>query len=196
MVPASDQPVACGAALPGWLTTLCGLIAVVPIPVLLLAIVCTGSLMDGGRVSSSLVLGGRKVAVQRPRARTTGREEVHLPSWAAWSAHDPLEERAVEQMILGVSTRDYRRSLETLPNEVRGRATGKSAVSRRFVRGTQKQLAKVLAQPLSALDLAVLYLDGVHVSDQPISTFSSRSGPVAWASCTARATSGCSESSR
>ena len=63
-------------------------------------------------VNSSLVLGGRRVEVKRPRARTLEGEEVVLPSCVAWSAQDPLEKRAVEQMVLGVSTRRYGRSLE------------------------------------------------------------------------------------
>lgn len=121
-----------------------------------------------GTAASSLVLGGRKVIVPRPRVRTVDNQEVMLPSWAAWSAADPLEARAVEQMILGVSTRDYHRSLETLPEEVRSRSTGKSAVSRRFVCGTKQQLAKLLSRSLEGLELVALYLDGVHVADHVV----------------------------
>lgn len=124
---------------------------------------------DGGRtayraggVPSSLVLAGRRVQVKRPRVRRVGGEEVELPSWAAWSAEDPLEERAVEQMLVGVSTRKYARSLESLPEELSSAGTGKSAVSERFVRGTQKQLSTVQERDLSGLDLKVLFLDGVY----------------------------------
>ena len=46
----------------------------------------------GGRVPSSLVLGGRLVNVKRPRVRTTSGKEMSLPSWGAWSARDPLSE--------------------------------------------------------------------------------------------------------
>lgn len=59
----------------------------------------------GGHFESSLVLSGRRVAVKRPRARSAGGGELVLPSWRAWSARDPLDQRAMEQMILGVSTR-------------------------------------------------------------------------------------------
>src|SRR6266436_2009181 len=59
----------------------------------------------GGHVASSLVLGGRRVGVSRPRARGVDGHELGLPSWREWSARDPLEERALEQMVLGVSTR-------------------------------------------------------------------------------------------
>jgi len=46
-------------------------------------------------------------------------------------ARDPLEQRAVEQMVLGVSTRRYARSLEPLPEVVAARGVSKSAVSER-----------------------------------------------------------------
>lgn len=115
-----------------------------------------------GHVPSSLVLAGRRVQVKRPRARSRNGEEVELPSWVAWSAEDPLERRAVEQMLLGVSTRRYARSLEELPGEVGSAGVSKSAVSERFVRGTQKHLQRVQERDLSGLDLKVLYLDGVH----------------------------------
>jgi putative transposase len=67
--------------------------------------------LRAGHVASSLVLGGRRVAVQRPRARSIEGRELRLPSWREWSARDPLDERAMEQMVLGVSTRGYARSL-------------------------------------------------------------------------------------
>jgi transposase-like protein len=126
------------------------------------------SAFRGGHVDSSLVLGGRRVRVRRPRVRSTKDKEVILPSWEAWSAADPLEEQAVKQMLVGVSTRKYDRSLDRLPEEVRSRSTSRSAVSRRFVRGTEKQLQALLQRDLSSLDVRVLILDGVHVDEHVI----------------------------
>jgi putative transposase len=83
--------------------------------------------LGAGHVASSLVLGGQRVGVQRPRARTVEGHELRLPSWREWSARDPLDERAVEQMVLGVSARDHVRSLEPLPEAV---ADGVSARAR------------------------------------------------------------------
>jgi hypothetical protein len=45
-------------------------------------------------------------------------QEMQLPSWAAFGAEDPLRERAVEQMLVGFSTRRYARSLEPLPADL------------------------------------------------------------------------------
>lgn len=93
-----------------------------------------------GTVSSEVVLGGRKVAVRRPRVRADGRE-VPLPTFQAMADVDPLNRRVVEQMLVGVATRRYARSLEPVPATMRSRGTSKSAVSRRFVAKTAAQLA-------------------------------------------------------
>jgi len=121
-----------------------------------------------GHVESSLVLGGRQVKVKRPRARTVKGEEVELPSWKSWSREDPLSERAMEQMLVGVSTRRYARSLEAAPEGVESRGTGKSAVSRRFVLGTEKKLKELGERDLSGLDLAVVMIDGVYFGEHVV----------------------------
>ena len=118
-----------------------------------------------GRVFKRLgevVLGGRKVALRRPRVRHDG-QEVALPTFRAFAGDDPLNRRVVEQMLVGVATRQYGRSLEPLGPDVRTRGTSKSAVSRRFVAQTQAHLDAWRATPLAELDLAVLLLDGVPV---------------------------------
>ena len=93
-----------------------------------------------GTTRSEVVVGGRKVAIQRPRVRTAACE-VALPTFEAMAATDPLDRRVVEQMLVGVATRQYARSLEPVGPEVKSRGTSKSAVSRRFVARTTAQLA-------------------------------------------------------
>ncbi len=117
-----------------------------------------------GTVPSEVVLGGRKVAIQRPRVRTAA-GEVPLPTFATMAHTDPLDRRVVEQMLVGVATRQYARSLEPLGPEVRSRGTSKSAVSRRFVARTRTQLETWQAAPLDHLDLVGLLLDGVLVGE-------------------------------
>jgi transposase-like protein len=121
-----------------------------------------------GHAPGELVLGGRLVKVRRPRARTLDGQEVTLPSWAAFRARDPLSERAVEQMVLGVATRKYARSLEPVAPGLRTRGTSKSAVSRRFVEKTTASADAWLRRDLSAINLAVLMIDGLHVDDHVV----------------------------
>ncbi len=117
-----------------------------------------------GTAPSEVVLGGRKVAIQRPRARTAA-GEVPLPTFQTMANTDPLNRRVVEQMLVGVATRQYARSLEPIPASVVSRGTSKSAVSRRFVAKTRAQLEAWQSTSLEGLDLVGLVLDGVHVGE-------------------------------
>jgi putative transposase len=117
-----------------------------------------------GTTPSEVVLGGRKVAIQRPRVRTA-EGEVPLPTFQTMAGTDPLDRRVVEQMLVGVATRQYARSLEPIGADVESRGTSKSAVSRRFVAKTRAQLETWQATPLEDLDLVTLLLDGVHVGE-------------------------------
>ncbi len=60
-----------------------------------------------GTVPSEVVLGGRKVAIQRPRVRSAA-GEVPLPTFETMAHTDPLDRRVVEQMLVGVATRRTR----------------------------------------------------------------------------------------
>ena len=121
-----------------------------------------------GSTAGSLVMGGRRVTLPRPRVRSVAGREVELPAWTQWSREDPLEQRALQQMILGVSTRGYSDSLEKLPVEVPERGKSRSAVSRRFVEGTRRRLVKLQRRDLSKLSLAVLMIDGIHFEDHVV----------------------------
>ena len=114
-----------------------------------------------------MVLGGRKVQIRRPRVRTEG-EEVALPTFLAFADTDPLNRRVVEQLLVGVATRQYGRSLEPTGAAIRTRGTSKSAVSRRFVAKTAAQLDAWRSTALDELDLVALVMDGVQVSEHCI----------------------------
>ncbi len=116
-----------------------------------------------GYDEGSLVMGGRRVKVRKPRARSVDGQELPLPHWERFKATDPLEERAVEQILCGVTTRKYERSLEQLPEGRTSSGTSRSSVSRRFVARTARQVQQYLAQPLNEVDLPVLVIDGTHM---------------------------------
>jgi transposase-like protein len=120
-----------------------------------------------GHTSGELAMGGRRVGIKRPRARGVDGREVVLPSWAAFADNDPLNERALEQMLVGVSTRRYERSMETV-GEVSTRGASKSAVSRRFVETTREQMQAWLSRDISPIDLTTLMIDGVHIAEHVV----------------------------
>ncbi len=117
---------------------------------------------DRGQV----VLGGRKVQVRKPRVRSANpKQELVLPLWEHVAAEDPLNERVLEQMLLGVSTRKYARSLEPLPAPATSRSVSRSAVSRRFVARTTAQLDTFISRPLDQEDYPVLMVDATGFGD-------------------------------
>ena len=63
-----------------------------------------------GREDGELTLGGRRVQVRRPRARTAdGESEVPLVTYEHFADRDQLADVVLERMLAGVSTRKYRR---------------------------------------------------------------------------------------
>ena len=119
-----------------------------------------------GYDTGPLVLGGRKVAVRKPRVRSIGGdEEIELPTWRQFSGEDPLTERAIEQMLVGVTTRKYERSLEPLPEGLESQGTSRSSVSRRFVARTSAQVDAFLSRPLKDVDHPVVMIDGTGFGD-------------------------------
>jgi len=118
-----------------------------------------------GYEQGRVVLGGRKVQLNRPRVRSVGGEELALPSWVAMRQEDPLHERAFEQMVVGVPTRKYARSLEELPEGRSSYSVSRSSVSRRFVARTREQITRRLSEPLEGRDFPVILLDGTVLGD-------------------------------
>lgn len=114
-----------------------------------------------GHAQGEVVLGGRKVKLERPRVRQE-RREVALETYDRFQAEDPLTERAVEQMLVGVSTRKYARSLEPVIPSLEELGTSRSAVSRRFVAKTAAQLEVTLSEPLGDRAWVALMVDGLH----------------------------------
>ena len=113
-----------------------------------------------GYDEGSLVFGGRKISVPKPRVRSLDGKEIELETWRETSATDPLEERVMEQILAGVTTRKYSRSLEAAPAEVKTSAESRSSVSRMFVARTKEQVKAFLSRPLGDLDLPVIMVDG------------------------------------
>jgi putative transposase len=121
-----------------------------------------------GAENGSVTLGGRRVSVTRPRARTTDGHEVPLTSYAHFAAEDLLTQVVMERMLAGVATRRHARTAEPVGEQVTGTAksTSKSAISRRFVRHTETALAELMARDLSDEDIKVLMLDGEHLAER------------------------------
>jgi putative transposase len=88
-----------------------------------------------GHEQGSVTLGGRRVAVQRPRVRAAdGSGELPVAAYELFSGTELLGRLALERMLGGLSTRRYPLGLEPVGTQAEQAASGtsKSAVSRRL----------------------------------------------------------------
>ena len=119
-----------------------------------------------GREAGDVTLGGRRVAVERPRVRTAdGEREVRLSTYEHFADRDPLSRVVLERMLAGVSTRRFPRTQEPVGEsvEAEARSTSKSAVSREFVARTRENLEALMSRRLDDVRLAVLMIDGIDL---------------------------------
>ena len=119
-----------------------------------------------GHEDGEVTLGGRRVGVKRPRVRTAdGESEVTLETYEHFAGRDRLGRLALERILAGVSSRNYRRVQEPTGDAtvMRERSTSKSSVSRAFVQRTREALWHLMSRQLADLRLAVVMLDGIEI---------------------------------
>jgi putative transposase len=105
-----------------------------------------------GHQGGEVTLGGRRVPVERPRARAVdGSGEVELQTYRHFAERDALTAVVLERMLAGVSTRRYARTGEPVGDDIEDveRSTSRSAVSREFVSRTRENLIALMSRPLA-----------------------------------------------
>ncbi len=122
-----------------------------------------------GHEDGSMTLGGRRVAVKRPRVRSAGGEhELTVAAYEYFADRDPLTRAVMDRMLAGVSTRKYARVGEPVGADVEAgsTATSKSTVSEVFVERTRTALGELMSRRLDDIRLAVMMLDGLEIADR------------------------------
>ena len=121
-----------------------------------------------GSGRGSVTLGGRRVAVDWPRAHTLDGREVPLTSYGHFASEGMLTQLVMERMLAGVATRRHARTAEPAGMQVveQAKSTNRSAISRRFVRQTETALAELMARDLTGEDIKVLMIDGEHTAER------------------------------
>jgi putative transposase len=117
-----------------------------------------------GHEPRQVTLGGRRVQVNKPRVRSVDAEEIELRTFRTFAKRDLLNQAALGKMLAGLSTRRYSAGLEPV-GQVEARATSKSAISQRFIQGTEQKLAELFGRDLSRLDLVAIFIDGVEIAE-------------------------------
>ncbi len=120
-----------------------------------------------GHEDGSMTLGGRRVAVRRPRARSTdGSGEAPLASYEHFADRDPLTRAVMDRMLAGVSTRRFASVGEPVGSAVEESSSSisRSAVSRAFVERTRTALGELMSRRLDDVRLAAMMIDGLEVA--------------------------------
>jgi len=119
-----------------------------------------------GHEDGSMTLGGRRVPVSRPRARTLDGEELPVATYRYFADRDPLQRAVMDRMLAGVSTRKFARVGEPVGQEIERKAssTRKSTVSEMFIEKTRTALEELMARRLDDVRLAVMMLDGLEIA--------------------------------
>ena len=121
-----------------------------------------------GKTKGKIGFHGGAVEVERPRLRGFDGKERALPSWETAVAEDWLGKWAMNQMLINVLTRKFRRSVRLPEGDVpspAGSGLSKSAVSRRFVALSAARMKEWMASDLSGVDFLVIQIDGIHMDE-------------------------------
>ena len=120
-----------------------------------------------GSEAGKVTLGGRRIAVRRPRVRAVGDEhgverELHLESYDTFASVDLLAEHMVASMLAGLSGRRYQAALEPVGEAADAVASGisQSSVSRRFVAATAERLGEFRTRSLDDRRWLICFVDG------------------------------------
>jgi putative transposase len=122
-----------------------------------------------GHEDGSMTLGGRRVAVRRPRMRTADDEhELPVQTYGYFADRDPLTRAVMDRMLAGVSTRKFARVGEPVGEQVErsSSSTGKTAVSDMFIERTRTALGELMGRRLDDVRLAVMMLDGLEIAER------------------------------
>ena len=119
-----------------------------------------------GHEDGSMTLGGRRVPVSRPRARSVDDKELPIATYEYFADRDPLQRAVMDRMLAGVSTRKFARVGEPIGTEIEQTAVSKakSTVSEMFIEKTRTALSELMARRLDDMRLAVMMLDGLEIA--------------------------------
>jgi hypothetical protein len=108
----------------------------------------TAGCVRWGKQPGYVVFAGQKIPLERPRVRTREGQEVELESYGQLQQDGKLQRAVRERMVAGLSTRNYRRAVESV---LEGYGIEKSSVSRQFVAASSNQLRALCERRLEDL---------------------------------------------
>jgi putative transposase len=121
-----------------------------------------------GRQEGHVIFAGRKVAMERPRVRSSdGNDEMNLRRWDAFAHPLRMGQSVSEKILRRVSCRDYAGVIDDVCD---GYGIDKSSVSRNWQAASAEQLKQLCQRRIDKLDICVLMLDGKEFHDWTLIT--------------------------
>jgi putative transposase len=118
-----------------------------------------------GTEKTTVVLGGEKVRVDRPRVRGLGGGELPLETLGLFQNEDPLNQAILTKLLAGISTRKYAHTTEGGADD--SVCASKSEVSRRFIGGMDSKMQEFFTRKLCQ-DYPVMMIDGLELGKMTI----------------------------
>ena len=120
-----------------------------------------------GSAPGSVVLGARRVPVQRPRVRSTDGAEVGLDTYRWANDRDLIGEAVLRRTLANVALRRQPAVAEPVGAEVlaSARSTSPSTLSRHLKRAAVRATQDLCARRFDDLGVVALMIDGVHFAD-------------------------------
>lgn len=118
-----------------------------------------------GQQQGCVYVNGQKVNTEKPRVRSKKsgkREEIELQTYKEFSKPTAMNETIMAKVLAGVSMRDYEGTIDQV---IDGHGVSRSAVSRRAVKESAKQLEEFYARRFDDQEFVVIMLDGIGVAD-------------------------------
>jgi len=115
-----------------------------------------------GNQPGSIILGGQRVALHRPRVRDRASNEEVIPqTYARFQDPGHFDRSVFQEGIKRVSQRDYEKGMKKIAASF---GVSKASVSRSWIKSTEKQLKTLLNRDLSGLNIVAVFIDGKRFS--------------------------------
>jgi putative transposase len=111
-----------------------------------------------GEEEGHIVLGGRKLAIKRPRVRGIAGCELPIGRYQMFRAGERMKGAVERCIVRGVSTRNYEGLIDGICD---GYGVRRSSVSRHWKAASTKELDQLVRFPLGDLEIAVIMIDSV-----------------------------------
>ena len=125
----------------------------------------SGDIRYHGSESGRVQLADRKVKVKRPRLRHKTEGEVKIPAYEKLRQDRGLGQHMLGALLRGISTREYQ---EVLPQMAATVGVSRSAISRKAIDASIKQLQQLQERRWEDVEILVMYIDGQRFADHHI----------------------------